>query len=125
MFLDLFGFGIKNKFGGDKTIYGQNHLDSIEVGSEIYQYDFVQRCHTEIIKEKEARINEHILSSTYKKCHAYICGYDPMDMFRFRNMIYCSHFVCLNEKDKVKSINNAVVLELAKGSERDIVGYYI
>lgn len=40
-------------------------------------------------------------------------------------MIYCSHFVFLNENDNVRSINDVVVLELAKDSNRDIVGYYI
>lgn len=48
-----------------------------------------------------------------------------MNMYRFDNMVYCSHFVCLNENGNIKSINNAVVLELNRGSERDIVGYYI
>ena len=43
----------------------------------------------------------------------------------FKNMIYCSHFVFLNENDNVRSINGVVVLELAKDSNRDIVGYYI
>ena len=34
-------------------------------------------------------------------------------------------FVFLNENDNVRSINDVVVLELDKDSNRDIVGYYI
>ena len=123
--LDLFEFEIKNNFDDDKTAYEQNHMDSMEIVAEIHPYDFVQRCYTEILKEKEAKINKHISNSTYTKCYAFICGYDPMNMFCFKNMIYCSHFVCLNENDNVRGINDVVVLELAKDSNRDIVGYYI
>ena len=48
-----------------------------------------------------------------------------MNMFRVRDMVYCSHFVCLDENGRTKAINNAVLLVLAEGSEREVCGYYI
>ena len=63
--------------------------------------------------------------ASYVPCDALIVGYDPMNMFQVRNMVYCSYFVCLNEGGQTKAINSAVLLVLTGESERGICGYYI
>lgn len=68
--LDLLGFEIQKIIKSDKTIYEQNHLDSIEVVAEIHQYNFIKKCYTKLLKEKEEKIKEHISSTTYIKCNA-------------------------------------------------------
>jgi len=58
-------------------------------------------------------------------CNGFICGYDPMNMFRLEDMIYCSHIVFLNIGGEIKTINSAVALQLVPGSVRDVLGYYV
>lgn len=44
---------------------------------------------------------------------------------RIDDVVFCSYFVCLSENDEVKTINSAVALKLAEGSNQSIVGYYL
>jgi len=123
--LEQFGFSINNAFDSEQTAYEQNRIDSCAATAEILPCDFVLDGFSRLVKEKDAIIKEHIEHSTYFESHASICGYDPMNMFRVGNIVYCSHFVCLDENGDMKTIHSAVALKLAQGSNRDIVGYYI
>lgn len=123
--LEIFGFSVNNDFGSEQTLYEQNTIDFKEIIPEVHSYSFVHRNYVQLVHEKESKIKEHISHAKYILSDAFICGYDPMNMFRVRDMIYCNYFVCLNESGKVKNINSAVVLKLAKGSNQDVVGYYL
>lgn len=48
-----------------------------------------------------------------------------MNMLRSGDLIYCSHFVFLKCGDEIKRILSPVVLKVAPGSDRDVIGYYI
>ena len=63
---------------------------------------------------------DHVEEILHKK------GVDIMstDIEKKDNLIYCNRFVCLNENGKVKNLFSVVVLKLAEGSDRDVVGYY-
>jgi hypothetical protein len=63
-------------------------------------------------------------NAKYTECQAFVCGYDPMNMFRQDDLIFCKHFVNLNENGKFIMIQSAVVLKLAEDSNRDVIGYY-
>ena len=122
--LEMFVFSVNNAFDSEQTIYEQNNIEFLEIPAEVHPYNFVHQNYVEFVKEKEAKIEEHISQSKYIVCDASICGYDPMNMFRVRDLIYCKNFVCLNENGKVKVINSSVVLKLADGSNQEVVGYY-
>lgn len=123
--LDAFGRKIENDFGSGLTAYEQNPVNTDGVEAEVRPYDFIGRKYAALLEEKERKIAAHMARSRYVDCDAFICGYDPMNMFRVRNMVYCSYFVALNEDGQTKTIDNAVLLVLAEGSDRQICGYYI
>lgn len=123
--LDALGRKIENDFGSELTAYEQNPVDVVGVEALVRPYDFIGREHAALMEEKEAKVAKHMARSRYVPCDAFICGYDPMNMFQIRNMIYCSYFVCLNEDGQTKAINKAVLLVMAENSERGICGYYI
>lgn len=123
--LEQFGFSINNVFGSKQTAYEQNSIDITEVTAEVLPYDFILSNYTQFINEKESKIKEHIEHSKYIESHAFICGYDPMNMFRVGDIVYCSHFVCLDENGDIKMINSAVALKMAEGSNQKVIGYYL
>ena len=61
----------------------------------------------------------------YIESEAFICGCNLMNMFRVDDVVFCSYFVCIKENDEVKTINFAVALKSAEGSNQSIVGYYL
>lgn len=123
--LDKLGLSVHNDFNRDITAYEQNPIDIDGVTAEIHPYEFISMNYAKLTEEKEAKVAAHMAYSHYVQSHAFICGYDPMNMFRVGNLIYCSHFVCLDEEGVINSINSAVVLKLADGSDQEVVGYYI
>lgn len=123
--LDIFGYEMKNDFSSSLTVYEQNPVKTEGVTVDVAAYDFIVRKYAALAEEKEAIVAEHIARSQYVACDAFICGYDPMNMFRIGNMVYCRYFVCLNENDHINNINGAVVLELSDNSERTVKGYYM
>lgn len=125
LLLDQLGFFVHNDFDTDLTAYEQNPIGTDDITAEIHPFDFISKAYAELVKRKEAKAAEHISRSDYVECNAFICGYDPMNMFRVGNLIYCSYFVCLNEAGRINSINSPVVLKLADGSNQEVVGYYI
>lgn len=123
--LDRFGFTVNHDFGSEKTAYEQNPIDIAGEVAEVYHYDFVQTKLEALVKEREAKIKAHIQRSKYIEYSASIYGYDPMNMFRVGNLIYCSHFVSLEQSGEVRDLNSAVVLRLLEGSVGTVLGYYI
>lgn len=123
--LEQLGFSISNDFRSGKMAYEQNHIDFTGVTAEALSCDFISRSYPQLLKEKKSKIEEHIKRSEYIASDAFICGYDPMNMFRVGDMIYCSSFVLLNENGNVKAINSAAALKLKDGSDQSVVGYYL
>lgn len=60
----------------------------------------------------------------YTECDGETFGYDPMNMFRRGEMIYCSHFVMLRINGEVKTFPRKIVLVLRPGSDQAVKGYY-
>ena len=54
-----------------------------------------------------------------------IAGYDPMNMFRFEDYIYCSHFVFLKRDEEMKMIHQPVVLVMKENSPNELSSYNI
>lgn len=123
--LDKLGIVMKNDFASGQTIYEQNPIAFDGITASIKHYSFIASRYARLVKEKENIIAEYIEKAEYTACNAFICGYDPMNMFRARDLVYCRHFVCLNTGGTVKNINSAVVLKLAGNSGQNVDGYYM
>lgn len=115
---------LHNDFSDEQTIYEQNPVAFDNTLVEIKHYDFIADRYAEITREREELITACIEKWEYTACNAFICGYDPMNMFRVGAFIYCKYFICLNVNGVVENINSSVVLQLDKHSDQNIVGYY-
>lgn len=122
--LDAHGIEIHNDFVSEQTVYEQNAIAFEESPVEIIHYGFIPSRRAEIIEERKRLIAEYIEKWEYTVCNAFICGYDPMNMFRVGIFIYCKYFICLNVDGIVQMINSSVVLRLDENSNQNIVGYY-
>ena len=123
--LDRLGGKIQNVFDGEQTVYEQNPIN-VSGGSavEIKKYDFIPHQHAMVREKREKLIAECIGQGTYSPCKALICGYDPMNMFRVGDFIYCKQFVCLDAGGTIQTVNATVVLQLEENSDQTIRGYY-
>ena len=122
--LERMGMPVRNDFGSELTAFEQNPVDSRGLEVKVSSYDFISGEFAKLTEEKERKIRDYIKCAKYTECNAFICGYDPMNMFRQGDLIYCKHFVCLNENGEVKMFRSAVVLKLAEGSNSKVTGYY-
>ena len=122
--LERMGMPVRNDFGSELTAFEQNPVDSSGLEVKVSSYDFISGEFAKLTEEKERKIRDYIKCAKYTECNAFICGYDPMNMFRQGDLIYCKHFVCLNENGEVKMFRSAVVLKLAEGSNSKVTGYY-
>lgn len=122
--MEELGLEVGNSFDSELTVYEQNAVDIAGSTADVISYDFIPGRLAELEAEKESKIKEHMEHATFTECSGFICGYDPMNMFRQGDLIFCRHFVCLNVGGEVKTFSFAVVLKLAEGSDRDVIGYY-
>ena len=122
--LEKLGMSVRNDFDSKLIAFEQNPVDTNGVEAGLRSYDFIPKQFEELTAEKEAIINEHMEGCTYTECPSFICGYDPMNMFRLGDFVYCKHFVCLNENGMVKTFTSAILLKLEEGSNQMVTGYY-
>ena len=121
--MEHLGYVVRNEIDSELTVYEQNPVvPAAQV--EIRPCLFIETAYAKLIEDRKRMIDEHIAAIAYKECESVICGYDPMNMFRVGNRIYCKHIVFLKVGDEVQMHRRAIVLELSDGSERDVKGYY-
>ena len=123
--IEKFGLPVVNDFTKEITAYEQCSAALQPITAEIFPYAFIPAEYNSQKNEKRKIIAKYIDGSSYVPYNASICGYDPMNMYRSDDMVFCNHFVCLNQDGNSININLPVVLRLADGSNQRIIGYYI
>lgn len=123
MTLEKLGYPIKNEFN-ELTLYEQNLLYHdcsylLPLNAEI-SHEFQK-----IIEKDRSAIDDFIASKPYIDYSARICGYDPMNMIRVNELIYCKHFVALQNERESVVLNQPAVLKLKSNSDNIISGYYL
>ena len=113
-----------NEMESDRTAYDQNPIDTDGVEAEARPYECIARQYEARERKKKAGLEAFLSGAQYVPCDAFICGYDPMNMFRVGDVIYCGRFVCLNENGSERSFLSAVALKLAPGAENRVIGYF-
>lgn len=121
--LDRLGMEIRNDIGSELTVYEQNSVPLADT-AEICPCGFIETVYAALAAEKQQKIEEHIAATPYTECVGEICGYDPMNMFRRGDLIYCSHFIMLKTGGEMLTLPRKIVLKLKEDSDREIRGYY-
>lgn len=121
--LDRLGYGVRNEIGSELTVYEQNPVPEAEE-IPLRSCEFIETAYARLAGDRNRKIEEHIASERYTECGGEICGYDPMNMFRSGDLIYCSHFIMLRINGEVEMFPRKIVLQLKAGSDNEIKGYY-
>lgn len=119
------GYSVKDVF--DQTpLYLQNRLyESCAEGLAAFEGEAeLGRELQERTEKNRAEITAQIQDKCFVVFPAAICGYDPMNMIRVGNLIFCKHFVALQNEREQKFITRPVVVKLQAGSDCTIEGYY-
>ncbi len=121
--LEKLGRRVQNEIGSALTAYEQNPV-ALAHTVVVQPSPSLQTTYEKMMEERTRKIAEHIAQTAYTECEGVICGYDPMNMFRVENRIFCSHIVFLQVGDAVQTMRRTIVLEMKDGSKRGIKGYY-
>jgi len=121
--LEVLKLGIRNDFSSTLSLYEQNRLSSTSQ-PELHRFPLFEQLHHTLIQERQYILDAHIAQHDFAACECSICGYDPMNMFRQDDLIYCRHFVTLMRNQQIQTISRPVVLVMQKGSCSNVIGYY-
>ncbi|MCB9498507.1 MAG: hypothetical protein H6687_01285 [Bacillales bacterium] len=78
-----------------------------------------------MINERQKKINEMKKEKkTILKSPLSIYGYDPMNMYRVEDEIFCSHFIFLSDGELNSFIKGPILLSMVKGSKNMVESYY-
>lgn len=116
---------IVNDFRSVQTAYDQNIMDgsTAEKADDVKPDQWLMLVYREQREKQQAKITSLLARHTMHSCNAEICGYDPMNQFRIGDLLYCSHFVRLREKEETWQLFSEVVLKMAPGAENHVLGY--
>ncbi len=121
--LDRMGLEVRNEFDSNLSVYEQNRIPPAAF-TTLRECPSLERVRTALAQEQQDLLNRHIADSEFTACPSRICGYDPMNMFRRGELLYCSHFVYLAAEGQVHSFDRAIVLVMKNGSTDEVIGYY-
>ncbi len=122
--LEAFCGGVKCDFNGE-TAYGQNAGSFGGAAAELFESEPLAQNYAALQKQKSETVAAHMEKAEFVPCNGSICGYDPMNMFRIGDSVFCSHFICLRIDGEVKILQGAVALKMRDGSAKEIAGYYM
>lgn len=119
--LEQLGLPLRNEFTG-ATLYEQNRPTEVQSDNapEEPALTTLFREHTE---KQQALIETRRHAHPFIPCAAVICGYDPMNMFRVGQRLYCSHFLFIRQGETTRRLDGPVLAQLAPGSDHHITGY--
>lgn len=120
--LEKLGHRIENTFNS-VPLFLQN-LPVTESARIPCAYPELKQAYKKLTDSRQKLLAAHMADSIRVNCPAVICGYDPMNMFRVGNMLYCSHFVFLQNESGTIRLDGPVSVELQEGADRTVTGYY-
>lgn len=122
--LERLGRGVCNAFDSPLTTWEQNPVDTRDVPVTVQEFPWMEGAHAALCAERRARIDAVCTGRPFVPCAGEICGYDPMNMFRLGDRIWCGHFVCLLVQGETRLYHGPLVLELQEGTDGTVKGYY-
>lgn len=122
--LERLGRPVVNDFRDLRAAYDQNPVDP-EPAPEAGPCPAVTEAYRAFTRRREEELARHMAAAQYVPCSAVITGYDPMNMFRVGDLLFCRHFVRLRENGQDRDIFSPIALRMAVGNERTVAGYYI
>ena len=120
--LERLGLPLYNDFTGT-TLYEQNRPTEV-LCADAPEEAALTALFTEHTQKQQALIEAHRQAHAFVPCEAAICGYDPMNMVRAGQALYCSHFLFIRQGETTRRLDGPVLAQLAPGSNHHITGYY-
>lgn len=108
-----------------KTIYEISSESIVPLEIHPVIDDAITGICQDCVQLKEQKLQNFWQNKTTRhELQGVICGYDPMNMFRLKNWIYCSHFVMIETDNHTDSLQGEIVLEMEEGSVNRLKAYY-
>ena len=120
--LERLGLPLRNEFTG-ATLYEQNRPTET-LCADAPEEAALTAPFTEHTQKQQTLIEAHRQAHAFVPCKAAICGYDPMNMVRAGQALYCSHFLFIRQGETTRRLDGPVLVQLAPGSDHHITGYY-
>ena len=120
--LERLGLPLYNDFTGT-TLYEQNRPTEV-LCADAPEETALTALFTEHTQKQQTLIEAHRQAHAFVPCKAAICGYDPMNMVRAEQALYCSHFLFIRQGETTRRLDGPVLVQLAPGSDHHITGYY-
>ena len=122
--LERLGRPVVNDFGVPRIDYDLSPVDA-EPAPEAVPIPAVGEAYRAFTRHREEQLARHMAAVQYVPCSAVITGYDPMNMFRVGDLLFCRHFVRLRENGRDRDVFSPIALRMAVDSPRAVTGYYI
>ena len=119
--LERLGLPTHNSFSG-ATLYEQNRPTEA-LRADAPEEAALSAFFTEHTQQQQTLIEAHRQAHAFIPCEAAICGYDPMNMVRVGQALYCSHFLFIRQGETTRRLDGPVLAQLAPGSDHHITGY--
>ncbi len=119
--LERLGLPLYNDFTGT-TLYEQNRPTEV-LCADAPEEAALTALFTEHTQKQQTLIEAHRQAHAFVPCKAAICGYDPMNMVRAGQALYCSHFLFIRQGETTRRLDGPVLVQLAPGSDHHITGY--
>ncbi len=119
--LEQLGLPLRNEFTG-ATLYEQN-CPTETLCADAPEEAALTALFTEHIQKQQALIEAHRQAHAFIPCEAAICGYDPMNMFRVGQQLYCSHFLFIHRGKPPAGWMARCWRSSPPGSDHHITGY--
>lgn len=114
-----------HNMNNSKTIYEISSESIVPLESHPVIDDTVSAICQNCVQSKEQKLQSFWKSKPVRhEFQGFICGYDPMNMFRLENWIYCSHFAALGTGNHTNFFQEEIVLEMEEGSSNRLKAYY-
>lgn len=127
---EQFGYTIHHNWTGSQTMYEQNcpALDETTAAEEmpLPSCEKLLVCRQAIMQQQDEQLAAFLAQAVRTQWNGWICGYDPMNMFRRGDFALCGHFVILEAQDGASlTLTQPVVLAMKPGTVDEVNGYFL
>lgn len=123
--LDELGIPWQNDFQKSDMVYLQNMNFIQPLSAEAGDYPFLVSLYRQSLEDKKKIVEDMKREGTYTEAPSVICGFDPMNMLRYKDDLFCRSFIQLKTSNQTLFIPGPVLLKLKPGTDYEVEGYIV
>jgi len=116
---DMYGIKYNRDFCGSTPFESARFKEGLK---EVKKYPFIGEELKKLEEKKVEEIKSVISHAEYKELRAFICGYDPMNMFRYKDFYFCRTYIAVNADGEQICLKTPCALKIKKGAYGETEG---